>query len=154
MQVILLIGTHFAHTAAFRLAPRGCYICLRYEKSDDNDSPHKGYINDREKKMQLLLLFQVFSIFCLQLWSTCKSAPRKSRIFFITLLLIKYKCNFVFVQHTQPKPGASSSYLPDRFYNITPLSQDNFSSLHPVSFHIFEKAQGCIPRCSINLKHK
>lgn len=51
MQVILFIGTHFYHTAAFCLAPRGCYIFIRYEKSDDNDSPHKGYINDRGKNV-------------------------------------------------------------------------------------------------------
>lgn len=51
MEVVLLIGTCFACSAAVSLEPRGCYICLRYDKSDDNDSPRKGYINDREKKM-------------------------------------------------------------------------------------------------------
>lgn len=51
MQVVLLIGMHFAHTAAFHLEPRECYICLGYQKNDDNDSTHKSYINDREETM-------------------------------------------------------------------------------------------------------
>lgn len=46
MQVIVL-ATHFAHASAFCLAVRRCNVCLRYEKSDGNGSPHKSYINDR-----------------------------------------------------------------------------------------------------------
>lgn len=90
MEVVLLIGTCFARSAAFSLEPRGCYICLRYKKSDDNDSPHKGYINDREKKMQLLLLYQVFS-FGFSCGPHANMHPEKVVFFFIMLPFIKCK---------------------------------------------------------------
>lgn len=37
----------FAYAAAFCLALREWYVCFRYEK----DSPYKGYVNDRKKKL-------------------------------------------------------------------------------------------------------
>lgn len=106
-------------------------VTFLLDKSDDNDSPHKGYINDGEKKMQLLLLFQVVSTFCLQLWSTCKSASRKSCIFLITLPLIKCKCHLCLhcvAYAAKARSQQYCSYLLGRFYSITPLSQDNFIS--------------------------
>lgn len=120
---------------------------FRCEKSRDNDRSCKAYINDGKKKIQLLLLFQVF-IALLH-----KQKCMQKKYFFITLPLIQCKCHCTYVAYTaKARSQKYCSHIPDGF--TVSLALLRITTPHPVLFHMFQKIQGYLLQWSINLKHK